>query len=202
MKNQLKQYFIAGALVIAPLFITFWVLQSIILWADNVAFGFFPPSLRELFHIYGYEVPGLGLIFTGLFILCTGALTRLYLGRKFLDWGDTLVQKIPFGRGIYSAVKQLTGSLISSDKQNFRRVVLIKSFSTTGYMMGFVTADSFKALEKSIQQELITVFIPTAPNPTSGFLLLLPREETIPVDISPDLAFKFVLSGGTVTDNM
>lgn len=202
MKNRLKQYFIAGALVITPLFITVWVVQTIILWADSLALGFFPRGVRQIFSIYGFEIPGLGLIFTGLIVLLTGLLTRLYLGRKILDWGDTLVQKIPFGRSVYSAVKQLMESVLSSGGQNFRRVVLVKSLNTTGYMLGFVTGDSFKKLSVAIgEEETLTVFIPTAPNPTSGFLVVIPKREAIAVNVSPDTVFKFVLSGGTVTDN-
>lgn len=190
VKKWLKQHFGAGLLVLIPIAVTVWVLQTIILWCEGVFETLVPIAWRPL-TLFGYNVPGVGLIFTFLLILFAGVLTRLYFGRKLLGWGDRIIQKIPLGRGIYTSVKQLLNALMISGGKNFHRVVLVEFPREGSHMIGFVTGENPAA-------KTLHVFVPTTPNPTSGFLLILSPDRVKTLNMSVERAFKLIVSGGTV----
>ncbi|MBI4124994.1 MAG: DUF502 domain-containing protein [Deltaproteobacteria bacterium] len=186
-RKWLKQHLGAGLLVLIPIVATVWVLKIIILWCEGIFETLVPAAWRSI-TLFGYPVPGVGLIFTFLLVLFAGVLTRLYFGRKLLALGDRIIQKIPFGRGIYSSVKQLLHALMATER-GFRQVVLVEFPKAGSHMIGFVTSE---------RKETLHVFIPTTPNPTSGFLLLVDRDKVKPLEMSVDQAFKLIVSGGTV----
>lgn len=191
MKTIFKKYFVAGALVLVPIILTIWILKSMILWCDRFFSALIPSSV-----LY---IPGLGLIFTVSLILLTGVLTRLYLGRKLIAWGDQLIQKIPFGRSIYGAIKQFLNAVVSTGPSSFSQVVLVEYPRKGSYMIGFVTGDTSAILQKNFEQKMINIFVPTSPNPTSGFLIIAPKENVTPIDMTPEQAFKLIISGGAVS---
>ena len=197
MRHFLKKYFIAGTLVLAPLAVMVWVFKTIAFWSESFVETFLPIRLQEI-TLFGHEVPGLGIFLTCLLILLIGILTRLYFGRKLLSFGDWLIYKIPLGSGIYTSTKKLLSALISGGEKNFRQVVLVEFPKPGSRMIGFVTGESADFLQTIPGKTCINVFIPTTPNPTSGFLLIVPRDQVIPIDIGPDQAFKLIVSGGTI----
>lgn len=196
VRTWLKKQFGAGLLVLIPIAVTVWVLQTIILWCEGIFETLVPAPWRQI-TLFGWPIPGVGLLFTFLLVLFLGVLTRLYFGRKLLAIGDWFIHKIPLGRGVYTSVKQFLHALVSASGKNFRQVVLVEFPKPDSFMIGFVTGASATLLQKTLAAPSVNVFVPTSPNPTSGFLLVVPQKQVIPLDISPDQAFKLIVSGGT-----
>lgn len=197
VKSSLKKYFISGLFVLIPIAVTVWVLKTIILWCEGIFQTLVPTAWQEI-TLFGFEIPGVGLFFTLFLILALGLLTRLYFGRKLLGLWDWFIYKIPFGSGVYSAVKQFMQAFGSQGGGNFKQVVLVEFPNPGQQMIGFVTAESAEALQKNTEEKRVNVFVPTSPNPTTGFLLILPKRAIIPVDMTPDQALKIIVSGGAV----
>ncbi len=191
MKAFIKRYIISGVLVLVPIVVTIWVLKTLIIWLDGLIFSFLPHQLRPEYLI-GYNIPGLGLLVTFGIVLLAGFLTRNYLGKKLIQIGDKIFARLPFGRAIYNATKQVLHSTIAKDGQKSRRVVLAEYPQKGSYAIGFLTGE-WVMFEKEKHQ---MVFVPTAPNPTSGFLLIVPDEKVIQTDMSPEEASKLLISGG------
>ena len=198
MRLLFKKYFVSGALVLVPIVVTIWILKAVILWCEGI-FKTLVPTAWQPVYLFGFEIPGLGLIFTILLILLTGLLTRLYIGKQLLIYGEKVIQKIPFGRTIYQAIQQFLKAVVPG-QTNFRQVVLVEYPRRGSYMLGFITGESSETLQRQVGQKMINIFIPTSPNPTSGFLILAPMENVTPVNLSPEQAFKLIISGGTVSN--
>lgn len=198
VKAIFKKYFIAGTLVLIPIIVTIWVLKAITIWADSFIISLIPTQLLPQ-SIYERVVPGVGLVVTIGLILITGVLTRLYFGKKLVSLGDLIMSKIPIGRSIYNVIKQFLSEILTRDKKRFRGVALIQWPKQGTYMLGFVTGDPILSLKKLGPGPWVNIFIPTTPNPTSGFFVMLPQSEVVPLDISIDYAFKLIISGGIVT---
>lgn len=169
-------------MVLVPIAVTLWVLKILIFWCEDI-FEILAPE--------AWEIPGAGVFFTAALIFLTGVLTRLYLGRKFLAIGDWIIHKIPLGRGIYTAIKQLLNALLVTSGKNFHGVVLVPFPCEGSHMIGFVT-------KENVADQTLNVFVPTTPNPTSGFLLVISAKKVKPLDISAEQAFKLIVSGGTI----
>lgn len=189
-----RRYFISGLLVLIPIVGTIWILKVFILYADRVFTDLLPPQLRPE-ALFGRDIPGLGLFITIVLIILTGLLTRLYIGRKFVHLGDRIIEKIPLGRGIYSSIKQFMGAFLSSEEKQYQKVVAVEYPRHGCYMVGFVVGPVQPALQKVQDKPWISIFLPTSPNPTSGFMISVPEEETIPLPISVEKAFKYIISG-------
>ncbi|MDO8494022.1 MAG: DUF502 domain-containing protein [Deltaproteobacteria bacterium] len=194
MKHFVRTYFLAGALVLAPIAVTIWILKAIILWCEDLFHSFIPwhPT------IFGIGVPGVGLIFTILLICLTGMLTKHYLGRQVILFGESILHKIPLGRGIYISIKQLFLAIFGGEREKFRQVVVVEFPRKGSYMLGFVTAETSANLQEILKGPHLNVFVPTSPNPTSGFLLIVEPQYAIPVAISTDQALKLIVSGGPI----
>jgi uncharacterized membrane protein len=191
MRTRARRYFIAGLLVFLPLAVTYTVLA----WL----FGVLDNFLGRLFTLlFGRPIPGLGLVATVVVIFLMGALVTNVLGRRLVEQLERVMLRIPLARSIYSATKQLSDSLFIKRKAAFQRVVLIQWPRTGMYILGFVTGDTGTHLIPD-RGRVLNVFMVTTPNPTSGFLMFVPEEETIPVDLSVEDALKIVLSGGIVS---
>jgi len=195
MKRIFKKYFLAGLAVLMPLVITFVILRFLIVWTDNLVLSLLPERFwpREFL---GIDVPGFGLIATIILIILIGMLTRLFIGRKLVKLGDRIISKIPLGAGIYNATKQFMNTFISDKEQQFKSVVVVEYPRKGSWVMGFVTRHPERHILDVDDREWVTIFIPTTPNPTSGFLIMVPEEETRALDISTDEAFKFIISAG------
>ena len=193
----IRKYLIAGLIVWVPLGITILVIKLLIDLLDR-SLVLLPPSLRPE-QLLGFPLPGLGILISAFVILATGLIVTNLAGRKMMNLGENILDRIPLVRSIYSAVKQVTQTLISSDKNSFRQVVLIEYPRKGAWTMAFQTGETMQTFNELTEHELLTVFIPTTPNPTSGFILMLPVEDVIKLDIDVEDALKFIMSLGVVT---
>ena len=195
---MLKKYFSAGLLLWVPLAITLWVLESIIRWSDSML-HLLPEHLRPE-AILGVHVPGIGLLIAAALILVTGVLVANFIGRWFIARWEGLLERIPFVRPIYSGVKQILETVLSDRTQSFRDVVLVEFPRPGCWTYGFVVSTpAGHTLDELSGQDMITVFVPTAPNPTSGYVMMLERSAVRKTATSVEDAFKFHVSLGVMT---
>ena len=197
IRLRIRNYFIAGLLTVVPLFISFYVVFFVIKNADRI-FNIIPEKLNPETYI-PFKIPGLGIIIVVLGVFIVGILVRNYVGGKIVAFGESIVYKIPLIRPLYSAVKQLLAAIFSQSDETFRRVVLIEYPRRGMYAIAFVTGSCGGEVQRKIKDRVINVFLPTTPNPTSGFYLLVRESETIPLSMSVEDAFKLIISGGVVT---
>ena len=195
IKNLFKRYFAAGLLVFVPLMLTVLILKGIITYADGILMNLLPNSILPE-NLFGFHVPGLGLVATLVFILFAGFLTRVYMGKRLIQWGEQLMNKIPVGRSIYSSIKQFLQTFFS-DSSQFKGVALVEFPRKDCWTIGFITGEALPELQQvAPQQKWLSIFVPTAPSPVNGFLLMLPEADIRPVNISVEYAFRLILSGG------
>ncbi|MEJ5301735.1 MAG: DUF502 domain-containing protein [Thermodesulforhabdaceae bacterium] len=190
----LRNYFVAGVLTVVPLSISGYVIYLILHNADKI-FNIFPPNLNPKNYL-PFPVPGLGVIVVIGGIFLTGLLVRNYIGSKVVDFGEYLLYRIPLVRPLYSAVKQLLGAIFSESSHNFQRVALIQFPRKGIYAVCFVTGVATGEVQDKTAERVINVFLPTTPNPTSGFYLLVPESELIETSLTVEEAFKLIVSGG------
>lgn len=193
----IRKYIIAGLLVWVPLGITILVIKLLIDLLDR-SLILLPPNLRPE-QLLGFSIPGLGILISAFVIITTGLIVTNLAGRKMITLGEDLVERIPLVRSIYSAVKQVTKTILSSEQNSFRQVVLIEYPRRGAWTLAFQTGETMEYFNEKTQKDLITVFVPTTPNPTSGFILMLPRSEVMKLEIDVEDALKFVMSLGVVT---
>ena len=197
IRKQLKKYFLAGILVTVPVVITIWVIFLFIGWTDNFL-DFLPPR----FHPHTYiPIPGWGVIIAAILIMGSGMVATNFFGKKFLGFWDKQVEKIPLIRSIYGSVRQLVESLSGQTGKNFQRVVLIEFPRPGIYAIAFITGKARDEAISKTGEKLINLFLPTAPNPTSGFFIMLPENEITELDISVEDAFKMIISGGILSED-
>jgi len=200
LREAIRRYFVAGILFFAPIGVTVWAIASIIVWLDNLLL----PRVIKLV-LPGIEeppsIPLLGMLFTFLVILFLGVIARHLLGGEFQRAWERLLGRVPVARSIYGGVKQLVEAIFASSSQSsrFRRVVLIEYPRKGIYALAFTTGPAKGIVQQVTEQEMINCFVPTTPNPTSGFYLLVPEEELIEIDLTVEDAFKLVMSAGLVT---
>lgn len=190
----MKKYFLTGLLILVPLAITLWVLNLIVTTMDQTLL-LLPSSVRKEFP---FNIPGTGMLFTLLTIFLVGVLARNFVGRRLLHWWEALLKRIPVVSNIYTSVKQVSDTLFSPSGQAFRKAVLVQFPRDGMWSVAFVVGDPGEQLEKPLSPNHVTVYVPTAPNPTSGYVLILPPSEVVDLDISIDEALKFVVSMGVV----
>lgn len=187
-----RKYFLTGILVLLPLIITGYILIF--------AFNFVDGILRNLIqYIIGRPLPGAGFLIIFCLIFLTGLFTTNVVGRKLFAFGEEVLQRIPLVKTIYSAIKQIVEAFSLQSKEVFKRVVLIEYPRRGIYTVGFITGKAAEEINSKSGQQLLNVFIPTAPNPTSGFLLMLPRDEIVFLEMSVEEGMKLIISGGVVT---
>jgi len=195
---RFRRYFLAGILVTSPILITAYVTWMIITFIDTQVAGILPESMdftKKLPH----QIPGLGLIISIIAITFIGALTPGFIGRTLLKTGERVLDKMPVVRSIYGAIKQIMETVMSTNSESFREVVLVEYPRKDIWVIGFVTGETKGEVQTLNKHKLINVFIPTTPNPTSGFLLFLPKKDLIYMEMKVEDAVKMVISGGIVT---
>jgi len=197
MFKQLRKYIITGLLIWVPLGITILVIKLLVDLLDQTIL-FLPPTWRPE-NLFGFDIPGIGIIISSFIIFTTGFFLTNFAGRRLIRWGENLLERIPLVRSIYSAVKQVTETILSSDSDTFSEVLLIEYPRKGIWTLCFKTGDSPKAFDEIADKDLVTVFVPTTPNPTSGFILFIPRNEAQKLDIDVEDALKLVMSLGVVT---
>jgi uncharacterized membrane protein len=189
VESQIKKYFLTGLLVVVPISLTIYILAFLI-------------AIVEKFLPYKYlpfYIPGLGILITALLILGVGFLTSNYIGSKLVSIGDGIISRIPLVKSIYASVKQISQAVLSQDGKNFRRVVLIEYPRKGLYTLAFVTGVAGGEVQNKTKETVLNIFVPTTPNPTSGFYLMVPENEVTHLDMTTEEAFKLVVSGGMIT---
>ena len=195
---RFRRYFLAGILVTSPILITVYVTWLIITFIDAQVAGMLPESLdftKKLPH----QIPGLGLIISIIVITFIGAITPGFIGRTLLRVGERILDNTPVVRSIYGAIKQIMETVMSTNSESFREVVLVEYPRKGIWVIGFVTGETKGEVQTLNKETLINVFIPTTPNPTSGFLLFVPKKDLIYMKMKVEDAVKMVISGGIVT---
>ena len=190
----LRRYFIAGLLVWIPLGITLWVLKLLVDLMDQ-SLLLLPESYRTE-ALLGFHIPGLGIILTLAILLVTGALAANFFGRKVLGLGDAVLGRIPIVRSIYGGVKQISDTLFSPEGKAFRRAVLVRYPHAGAWTVALVTGNPQHEVTDHLGHDQVSVFVPTTPNITAGFFLIVPRAETIELEMSVDEALKYIISMG------
>jgi uncharacterized membrane protein len=191
-----KKYLLTGLLVWVPLGITVWVL--------NLTIGIMDQSLMLLPHqwrpdtLLPVHIPGLGVILTVAIVVGTGLLTRNVLGRRMLTYWDGMLNRIPFVNAIYKSVKQVSDTLLSSDGNSFRKVLLVRYPHPEAWSLAFQTSVAEGEVASHMQGDYVGVFIPTTPSPVNGFYFYVRKVDTIELDISVDVALKSIISMGVV----
>lgn len=201
--NKLKTYFFTGLALVFPIFFTVvilkWFLRQINIWFLEPFFKFIRPYMPSPFLIF--LVKGLLLILLIAIIIGIGMVTRLIFVRKFLGWGERLLQRMPFVSKIYLATKDVSAAIFGQRKGLFKRVVLIEYPREGLYAIGFVTAEHIgrELIKRPLEDDLISIFVPTSPTPTTGYFLFMPKKDVIEVSLSVEEAIKLILSGGAVS---
>ena len=195
----LRKYILTGLLLWIPLGITILVVKLLVDLLDR-SLILLPPPLRPE-SLIGFSLPGLGILISAIVLIVTGYLIIRFADRKLLEWGEMWLGRIPFVRSIYSASKQVTETILSADKNAFRDVYLIEYPRKGIWTFGFQTGNGIQEAKNYTKEDLITVFIPTTPNPTSGFIMLVPRGDAKKMDIDVEDALKLIVSLGVVTPN-
>jgi uncharacterized membrane protein len=189
-----RRYFVAGLLVWIPLGITLWVLKLLVDMMDQ-SLLLLPEAYRSD-KLFGFHVPGLGIILTVTIVLATGALAANFFGRQLLLLGHNILQRIPIVRSIYGGVKQISDTLFSPEGKAFRRAVLVRYPHAGAWTVALVTGSPQHEVAGILGAGQISVFVPTTPNITAGFFLIVPRSETIELDMTVDAALKYIISMG------
>jgi uncharacterized membrane protein len=195
---MLKKAFFTGLVILVPLCITLWVLNLIVTTMDQTLL-LLPPSVRNE---APFNIPGTGVILTLAIILVVGILAHNFIGRRLVLWWEALLGRIPFVSAIYSSVKQVSDTLLSPSGQAFRKPVLVEFPRAGTWSIGFVVGSPGEALTAPLSGEHASVYVPTAPNPTSGYVLIVPIAQIIDLEISVDEALKFVVSMGVVAPGL
>ena len=189
---KLRNYFITGVVVLVPIGITLYLTKFFI----SISSGFIPYHLNPNNYL-PFAIPGLEIFLSVIFITIIGGLSISFIGKRILKFVNDLFKRIPILRTIYSAIGQMTESLAPNKGNNKKSVVLIQYPRKGSWAVGFATKENKGEISKKTNSDLINVFVPTTPNPTSGFLLMFPKDEIIYLDMSFEEASKFIVSAGT-----
>jgi uncharacterized membrane protein len=192
----MKRYFITGIAVLIPLVITLWVLRFIVNTLDQ-AVVVLPQNLRPQ-ALLGFDVPGVGILITLIIVLVVGALASNLLGQRLLVLGEALVARIPLINSIYHGVKQVSDTVFSSSGNAFRQVLLIRYPHNDVWTVAFQTGTPSPDIAAHLSEPHISVYVPTTPNPTSGFFLMVPERAVIRLNIPVESALKYIISMGVV----
>ena len=194
---MLKKYFSAGLLVWLPLACTLWLLETLIRWSDAIVMAL--PEQWRPEALIGWTVPGIGLLLTAIVVLVTGVLVANIVGAKIIQLWEALLNRIPLIRPVYSGVKQIAQTVLSDQTSSFKEVVLIEFPRPGAWTLAFVVSQPPKDVREVLGDDVVTVYVPTSPNPTSGYVLMVPRADLHPTAVSVDEAFKFHISLGVVS---
>ena len=195
MKN-IQKYLIAGLLVWLPVVVTVLLFRFLITLMDQTLV-LLPLQIRPE-TLLGFSIPGLGLILTLLVLLVTGILAANIVGRTMMGFGERILRRIPIVRSVYSAAKKFSELVFSETGQSFKKVLLIQYPRKGVYSLAFQTSTALGEVQKKTGSDVVCTFIPTTPNPTSGYIIILPKEDVIEMDMSVDEAFKMIVSLGVV----
>lgn len=189
-----KKNFITGLLVLIPLVLTAWVLFSLVEFLDQAVL-FLPEHMRPEY-FFGSDIFGFGLILTAVVIFVIGIIANNFFGKKLIIIYEAIFNKVPFVKSVYSSIKQVSDTLLTSSGKAFSKAVLIEFPISGTYTFAFVTGEPDETLTKSLKGKYVNVYVPTTPNPTSGYTLIVPKNKVVELDISVDQVLKYVISMG------
>ena len=190
----MRRYLIAGLLVWIPLAITFWVLSLLVELMDQSLL--IVPARFRSDALLGFHLPGLGAVLTLAILLATGAIAANFFGKRLLAVWESMVGRIPIVRSIYGGVKQISDTLFSPDGKAFRRAVLVRYPHPGAWTVALVTGTPEHEVTDHLGRDQVSVFVPTTPNITAGFFLIVPRSDTFELQMSVDQALKYIISMG------
>lgn len=193
INTHFKRYFLAGLILWAPLSITIWVIT----WVFDALDSVLPMAIRSE-ALFGQHIPGFGVLVVVLLILLTGFVAANLIGQKLVEVWEGLMRRIPLFRSIYSSVKQVSDTILSPNGQAFRQAVLVQYPRQGSWTIGFLTGTPATDVAQHLPTECVSIYVPTTPNPTSGFFLMMPKSDVIELSIGVDAALKYVVSMGTV----
>ena len=197
MRSQLiKRYFITGLLIWVPLVITGWVLSLIVSTLDQ-SLRLLPETIHPQ-HLFGFAIPGVGAVLTLLMIFLTGLLAANFIGQKLVLWWEKLLARIPVVNSVYNSVKQVSDTLFSPNGNAFRKALLVQYPRQGCWTVAFLTGQPGGDIINHLDGEHVSVYVPTTPNPTSGFFLMMPVTEVVELDMTVDEALKYIISMGVV----
>ena len=196
---MLRRYLVAGLLVWVPLGITFIVIKFLLDLMDRLLLVL-PVEWRPE-TILGFSIPGFGLVLAVFILLVTGMIVANLLGRSILRLWEGILNRIPLVRTVYSSVKQILSSILTTGSHSFRKVLLIEYPRKGIWTLCFQTGQATGELQANLEKESITVFVPTTPNPTSGFIMVVPKEDTKELNMDIEAALKLVMSLGIASDS-
>lgn len=192
----MRKYFITGLLVWVPLVITAWVLKSIVNTLDQSLLLL--PYAWQPNHLLGFKLWGFGTLVTLLVVFSTGVVASNLLGQRLVGIWEAILSRIPVVKQIYSSVKQVSDTLLGPGGQAFRKALLIQYPRAGSWTIAFQTGTPAGELAQHLPEESVNVYVPTTPNPTSGFFLMIARKDVIELDMSVDDALKYIISMGSV----
>lgn len=198
LPQRLRAYLFAGILVTAPIFITFYLAWLFVTFVDSKITPLIPAKYNPETYL-PFALPGLGLIILLIALILVGALTAGFFGRLWGRVSDRILNQMPVIRNIHSAIKQILETVLAQQSNAFREAVLIEYPRRGIWAIGFITGTTKGEVQNMTEEECINVFLPTTPNPTSGFLLFVPKKDIAPLTMSVEEAIKMVISGGIVT---
>lgn len=197
MRGQLiKRYFITGLLIWVPLGITAWVV-SLIAGAADQSLRLLPAAIHP-HNLIGFDIPGAGIVVTLVIIFVTGLLAANFIGQRLVNWWERLLARIPVVNSIYNGVKQVSDTLFSSSGMAFRQPLLVQYPHQGSWTIAFLTGEPGGDVVNHLKEEYVSVYVPTTPNPTSGFFLMFPKNQVIELDMDVDQALKYIISMGVV----
>ena len=194
--GTLRKYIIAGLLVWLPLAATVAIIKLVIDLLDSTIL-LLPPEYQPA-NVLGFSVPGYGIVLALAVLIVTGMLAANLFGRKLFGFWESILNRIPLVRTIYNSVKQISTTLLDGNRQSFRKVVMLQYPRKGLWSIGFLTNEKVDSDVEGLENELIAVFVPTTPNPTSGFIMLSPAEDVIELDMTVEEGFKFIISMGVI----
>ena len=192
----MRKYLIAGLLVWMPLGITFLVVRAIVGFLDKILLLL--PQQYQPDNLLGIHVPGLGVVLAIVLVLATGMIVANFLGKKIVAAWESLLARIPIVRTLYAGIKQIMEAVLATDAKSFSKVLLIEYPRKGLWGLAFMTSDDLGEVQAKAGENLISVFVPTTPNPTSGFVILLPKEDVIELDMSVEEGLKMIISMAVV----
>lgn len=198
LSARLRAYFFAGILVTAPVSITFYLAWQFIQFVDNQVSPLIPPAWNP----QNWGIPGFGLLLVILALTLIGMFTAGFAGRFFIKLSEAVLQRMPVIRSIYSAMKQIFETVLAQKTNAFREVVLVEYPRKDLWVLGFIAGTTTGEVGERLEQETLNVFIPTTPNPTSGFMLFVPRKDLVVLDMTIEDGIKMVVSTGIITPPM
>ncbi|HWT98032.1 MAG TPA: DUF502 domain-containing protein [Terriglobales bacterium] len=195
---KLRTYFLAGILITAPVGLTIYLAWLVISFVDERVFSIIPTRYNPETYL-PFSVPGIGLILAVIALTLIGAVTAGFLGRLFRRLSEAVLNRLPIIRSLYTAIKQIIETVFANQSAAFREVVLVEYPRQGAWSVGFITGTIQGEIKRHLQRPMVNVFVPTTPNPTSGFLLFVPEEDVIRLAMSVEEGIKLVISGGIIT---